>query len=62
LFNIGNPIVGDKKYFIKKDINKNKKSMIMLHAYKIKFMINGIKYNFKAKYNEEFEKFLKKIF
>ena len=62
LFNIGYPIVGDKKYFIKKDTNKKKKSMIMLHAYKIKFMINGIKYNFKAKYNEEFEKFLKKIF
>jgi len=62
LFNIGHPIVGDKKYFIKKDTNKKKKSMIMLHAYKIKFMINGIKYNFKAKYNEEFEKFLKKIF
>jgi len=62
LFNIGYPIVGDKKYFIKKDTNKKKKSMIMLHAYKIKFMINDIKYNFKAKYNEEFEKFLKKIF
>ena len=29
----------------------------MLHAYKIKFMINNIKYNFKAKYNENFENF-----
>ena len=35
---------------------------LMLHAYKIKFMINGIKYNFKAKYNEKFEKFIKKNF
>jgi len=32
----------------------------MLHAYKIKFMINNVKYNFKAEYNEEFENFLKK--
>ena len=32
----------------------------MLHAYKIKFLINNTKYNFKAKYNEEFEMFLKK--
>ena len=32
----------------------------MLHAHKIKFMINNKKYNFKAKYNEFFEDFLKK--
>ena len=32
----------------------------MLHAYKIKFMINNIQYNFKAKYNHLFEDFLKK--
>ena len=31
----------------------------MLHAYKIKFMINNIKYNFEAKYGEEFEKLIK---
>ena len=34
----------------------------MLHAYKIKFIINNVKYNFKAEYNEEFEKFLKTNF
>ena len=33
----------------------------MLHAYKIKFMINNVQYNFKAKYNNEFEDFLKKF-
>ena len=33
----------------------------MLHAYKIKFMINNIKYNFEAQYNEEFQKFIKKL-
>ena len=32
----------------------------MLHAYKIKFMINNIQYNFKAKYSNLFEDFLKK--
>ena len=34
----------------------------MLHAYRIKFMINNIQYNFKAKYSEDFEQFLKKEF
>ena len=35
---------------------------LMLHAYKIKFMINNIQYNFKARYNTNFEEFIKKIF
>jgi len=34
----------------------------MLHAYKVKFMINDMQYNFKAKYNLNFEEFLKKHF
>ena len=34
----------------------------MLHAYKIKFMINNIQYNFKAQYNDLFEDFIKKNF
>ena len=34
----------------------------MLHAYKIKFMINNVQYNFRAKYDDKFEDFLKKIF
>ncbi len=57
LLNIGNPIVGDDKYFIN---NKKKINNLMLHAYKIKFMINNVQYNFKAKYNNIFENFLKK--
>ena len=64
LYNIGNPIVGDDKYFIDKK-NKYlrvKRSNLMLHAYKIKFMIKNVKYNFKAEYNKEFESFLKKEF
>ena len=64
LYNIGNPIVGDEKYFIDRRVNKikSKKKNLMLHAYKIKFMINNIQYNFKAKYDKEFENFLKKNF
>ena len=32
----------------------------MLHAYKIKFMIDKVQYNFKEKYSNKFEDFLKK--
>ena len=64
LYNIGHPIVGDDKYFLNRraDKTKLKSKNLMLHAYKIKFLINNTKYNFKAKYNEEFEMFLKKNF
>ncbi len=59
LLKIGCPIVGDDKYFIN-DRKKIKFNNLMLHAYKIKFMINNIQYNFKAKYSNLFEDFLKK--
>jgi 23S rRNA pseudouridine955/2504/2580 synthase len=62
LYNIGNPIIGDDKYFVKKHINKIRSKNLMLHAHKIKFMINNVKYNFKAKYNKEFEDFIKRKF
>ncbi len=64
LYNIGNPIVGDDKYFMNRKVDKkNQRSRnLMLHAYKIKFMINNIQYNFKAKYNKNFEEFLRKQF
>ncbi len=61
LLNLGNPIVGDDKYFIQ-SFKKTKIKSLMLHAYKIKFIINNIKYSFKAKYNENFENFLKENF
>ena len=59
LLNIGCPIVGDDKYFLN-DRKRIKIKNLMLHASKIKFMINNIQYNFKAKYNKLFEDFLKK--
>jgi 23S rRNA pseudouridine955/2504/2580 synthase len=61
LLNIGCPIIGDDKYFLN-DRKRIKIKNLMLHAYKIKFMINNIQYNFKAKYNNQFENFLKKTF
>ena len=63
LLKIGCPIIGDDKYFLndRKRI-KIKTKNLMLHAYKIKFMINDIKYNFAAKYGNEFESFIKKNF
>ena len=64
LYNIGNPIIGDDKYFINRrpDKIKIKNKSLLLHAYKIKFMIKNIQYNFKAEYDSEFENFLKKNF
>ena len=64
LYNIGNPIIGDDKYFINRRADKIKirNNNLLLHAYKIKFMINNTQYNFKAKYDEDFEAFLKKNF
>ena len=59
LLKIGCPIVGDDKYFLN-DRKRIKIKNLMLHAYKIKFMINNIQYNFKAKYSNLFEDFLKK--
>jgi len=59
LASMGNPIVGDNKYNIIKQKNTNEKKL-MLHAYKIKFMINNVQYSFKAKYNNFFQDFLKK--
>ena len=59
LLKIGYPIIGDDKYFLN-DRKRIKTKNLMLHAYKIKFMINNIQYNFKAEYNSLFEDFLKK--
>ncbi len=61
LLKIGSPIIGDDKYFLN-NRKRIKIKNLMLHAYKIKFMINNIQYNFKAKYSNLFEDFLKKNF
>ena len=49
--------MGDQKYNIEifsRSVNKN----LMLHSYKIKFMINKIKFNYKAPIPDYFEKFI----
>jgi 23S rRNA pseudouridine955/2504/2580 synthase len=60
LYNIGNSIIGDDKYFVKRGKDFIKSKNLMLHAYEIKFMINKVKYNFRADFNSEFKDFIGK--
>ena len=59
LFKLNKPIVGDKNTIFLEKISKNED--LMLHSYKIKFIINNTKYNFRASYSKSFENFLKKL-
>jgi len=55
----GHFIIGDNKYkSYDRNINKNNK--LMLHAHKISFIIDNVKYNFTAKIPEEFDHLVKK--
>jgi 23S rRNA pseudouridine955/2504/2580 synthase len=58
LYNIGNSIIGDDKYYVKRGKDFIKSKNLMLHAYEIKFMINNVKYNFRANFNKEFNDFI----
>ena len=60
LYNIGNSIIGDDKYYVKRGKNFIKSKNLMLHAYEIKFMINNVKYNFTANFSKEFKDFVTK--
>jgi 23S rRNA pseudouridine955/2504/2580 synthase len=53
----GCPILGDSKY--RTTSHPVKKNTLMLHAYKINFSINGIRYNFVAEPPDSFKKILK---
>ena len=53
----GYPILGDSKYNFLKSKN-NKKNLLMLHAYKINFSINGIKHKYIAELPSNFKNFL----
>ena len=58
LYILGNPVYGDHKYKLinnYKGINKQ----LMLHSFKIKFMINNKKYTYTALLPDYFKKFLK---
>ena len=53
----GLPILGDSKYSIK-NIKPSKKNKLMLHAYKIKFSIDGTRYSYSAEPPSAFKKVL----
>ncbi len=54
---IGHPIYGDDKYTFEKNF-KTKNKELMLHSYKIKFIINNKKYTYKALLPKYFKKIL----
>ena len=54
----GHPILGDSKYRISENYLNNK-NILMLHAYKIKFLIDNVKYNFLAELPTSFKNTLK---
>ena len=58
LFNLGNSIIGDKKYNSTNNSKINNKNL-MLHSYEIKFRINDKKYTFRATPPDYFRNMLK---
>ena len=55
---IGHPVYGDDKYTFDKGL-KTKNKELMLHSYKIKFIINNKKYTYKALLPDYFKKLIK---
>ena len=58
LFNLGNSIIGDKKYNTTNNSKMSSKNL-MLHSYEIKFKINEKKYTFRATPPDYFRNMLK---
>ncbi len=58
LFNLGNSIIGDKKYNTTNNSKINNKNL-MLHSYEIKFKINEKKFTFRATPPDYFRNMLK---
>ena len=58
LFNLGNSIIGDKKYNTTNNLKMSGKNL-MLHSYEIKFKINEKKYTFRATPPDYFRNMLK---
>ena len=57
----GFPIIGDQKYIFKQNKNSTNQPML-LHSYKIKFLKNDKKFNYKAELDNEFKKKLNLYF
>jgi 23S rRNA pseudouridine1911/1915/1917 synthase len=60
LTSIGNPIVGDKKYYLKSVLRQEGIERQLLHAKNIRFELFGKSYEFEAPLPADFEEFLKK--
>ncbi len=58
LFNLGNSIIGDKKYNTTNSLKMSNKNL-MLHSYEIKFKIDKKKYTFRATPPDYFRNMLK---
>ena len=58
LYAVGHPIYGDQKYKLRNNYKTRNKDL-MLHSYKIKFMINNKKYTYTALLPDYFKKLLK---
>ncbi len=59
LLSIGNPIFGDDKYGFK-NFKKGKNKNLMLHAFRLKFIINDKKYSYTSSLPEHFINLIKK--
>ena len=55
----GFPILGDEKYNNNIRFNNKKKLRLMLHAYKVNFSLNNVKYSFLADIPHDFDKIIK---
>ena len=56
LFSRGFPIIGDEKYYSYKKINYNNNQNMLLHAFKLRFMKNNLKFTYTADLDINFQK------
>ncbi len=57
-FSIGHPVVGDKKYKLKKISDSSSPKRQLLHAKEIRFFLRGKEYSFQSELPSDFEKYL----
>lgn len=60
-FSLGNPVAGDKKYRLKKNIGLILPPRQLLHAQTLDFELFGRKYSLEAKLPQDFSQFLTKL-
>ena len=57
---LGHPILGDEKYKLRNTKTDESVARHLLHAKKIKFILNGKNFEFEASLPEDFSRFLEK--